>query len=544
MPLKVITSSTAAVAIVRVRINGSAALPFLVDTGASRSVLARSVARRLGISTSGSQRVQGVACSARAQGAVVSRWSVGNVQLPAERVEVVPLAVGGGQLAGLIGSDVLSKFGAIAINYASARLELGSPAIKLPASGTQTVALKVASGSGGVLTEAPISINGHGPFPFVVDSGAAASVIATSVATRLALPLRRTGAKVSGVACQAGTSTATVSRWSVGSLKLPGQKLIATKLTARMGTGFAGLLGSGTLRHFGVVELNYARQQLDLARHRRAPAGGVVRLRLRYRGQSVAAVVLVKIDGRGPFPFALDTGASRSVIDRRLARQLNLHSTGASARLSGVIATARAQLYALRGWSVGGIALPVEQIPALRLHSARAAPGHIDGLLGSNTLRHFGQITLEYSRHLLRLGRSASGANRGPAVPLNMISSAGAAQATVLVRIGGGGPYPFILDTGAGRSVLARPLAQRLGLRVLGSASVGGVNGASRAEVVAVRQWKLGSVRLPAARPVALPLAALGGGVVGLLGSDVLRHFRTITIEFRRGRLFLRRSSG
>jgi hypothetical protein len=46
-------------------------------------------------------------------------------------------------------------------------------------------------------------------------------------------------------------------------------------------------------------------------------------------GGSTLALVPVFIDGQGPFAFALDTGASHSVIDKDLAEQLGLPAAGA-----------------------------------------------------------------------------------------------------------------------------------------------------------------------------------------------------------------------
>ena len=47
----------------------------------------------------------------------------------------------------------------------------------------------------------------------------------------------------------------------------------------------------------------------------------------------VAESVNVCIDGRGPFPFVLDTGAGQSTIDAGLARRLHLPSAGSASLL-------------------------------------------------------------------------------------------------------------------------------------------------------------------------------------------------------------------
>src|SRR5215471_16231077 len=58
---------------------------------------------------------------------------------------------------------------------------------------------------------------------------------------------------------------------------------------------------------------------------------GQQRVRLRVitaKGRDTIALVPVFINGRGPYPFALDTGASQSLIDSGLARTLGLRKVG------------------------------------------------------------------------------------------------------------------------------------------------------------------------------------------------------------------------
>jgi hypothetical protein len=61
--------------------------------------------------------------------------------------------------------------------------------------------------------------------------------------------------------------------------------------------------------------------------------------------------------GQGPFPFALDTGASQSVVDLNVVQQLNIPITGDAGRASGVGGLVPAKLIRVDQWRVGDVPL-------------------------------------------------------------------------------------------------------------------------------------------------------------------------------------------
>ena len=66
-----------------------------------------------------------------------------------------------------------------------------------------------------------------------------------------------------------------------------------------------------------------------------------------------------------------------------------------------------------------------------------------------------------------------------------------------------------------------------------------GVTGGEKASIVAVRSWSVGGTRLPSEKVFSLPPADPGTGPIGLLGSDVLSHFRSIQVDYTKGLLIL-----
>lgn len=102
---------------------------------------------------------------------------------------------------------------------------------------------------------------------------------------------------------------------------------------------------------------------------------------------------------------------------------------------------------------------------------------------------------------------------------------------TVPVRIGTNGPYDFLIDTGAERTVLARGLAERLGLAPTGRATLMGVAGSVPVDLVDVAEVRLGSRSF---YDLSAPL--LDGthiGADGIIGLDGLQNQRLV-IDFRK----------
>ena len=133
-------------------------------------------------------------------------------------------------------------------------------------------------------------------------------------------------------------------------------------------------------------------------------------------------------------------------------------------------------------------------------------------------------------------------AGGGDRVPLTVSVVAGQVAETVDVCVGDDGPYPFIIDTGTGRSVIDAGLAHRLHLASAGAATeFAGVGCTGTARPVTVGNWSLDGVDLAAQQLSAATLPQMGGKdePVGLLGSDVLSRFGGVRIDFGAGALVL-----
>jgi predicted aspartyl protease len=132
------------------------------------------------------------------------------------------------------------------------------------------------------------------------------------------------------------------------------------------------------------------------------PKDLVVGLQVLKGRHQVLALVPVTINGKGPFTFALDTGAAQSLVDTALAKRLHATKAGSAGKIAGVNAVTKAGLVEVRSWKVGAVALPATTLVVTNLPSGNAYVG-LQGLLGSDMLSRFDVVTIDYKRKQLRL---------------------------------------------------------------------------------------------------------------------------------------------
>lgn len=131
-------------------------------------------------------------------------------------------------------------------------------------------------------------------------------------------------------------------------------------------------------------------------------------------GGSVLVLVPVMIDGKGPFRFALDTGASQTLLDSGLVAQLGLEVTGEVGPVTGIVGATTADEVVIESWSIGEVQLPAARAVGLEMTAGGAGAVEFRGLLGADILRRFKVITLDFDKGLLILGEYllASGYSR------------------------------------------------------------------------------------------------------------------------------------
>lgn len=119
---------------------------------------------------------------------------------------------------------------------------------------------------------------------------------------------------------------------------------------------------------------------------------------------------------------------------------------------------------------------------------------------------------------------------------------AGGAQPLILlpVEVNGEGPFEFILDTGAGTSLLSPELGQKLGIKVIGSKEGQSAGGAVSVSLAKVDSLAVGSTKVDDVDVGLVDLShvgrTIGAKIDGDLGYNFLKHFR-ITLDYVRSEI-------
>jgi hypothetical protein len=271
---------------------------------------------------------------------------------------------------------------------------------------------------------ANVCIDGKGPFPFVIDTGAQGTVLTTGLATRLGLPKIGPPVFIGGAGCSARAQVSRLTSWNVAGLPLQPEFVTYLKIPLFGGRGQPdGLLGSDVWSRFGAMRLDFARGSLTVAGPERPgpvrkitisrpSAAPVPAVLLRARPAVIAAMkvtsqlgstaitVKVRFGTQSPLVFAPDTGASQSAVDTRIARQAGLASANARVRQGTVCTVAAFPEVRTGPWSVAGHPLRPQVVGVTGLQRTTG----VAGLLGADQMSRFGSVIFDYAGGRLVLG--------------------------------------------------------------------------------------------------------------------------------------------
>jgi Aspartyl protease len=291
-------------------------------------------------------------------------------------------------------------------------------------------------------------------------------------------------------------------------------------------------------------------------------AGGVTTIPVtvsRRQGQ-VAAMANVCINGKGPFPFLIDTGADGSIVTASLASKVGLGAIGQPLEIGGADCTALAHSSRITKWNVAGLALQPQAITYLNV-PLFGQKGEPDGVIGSDVWSRFGAMRLDFRRGLITVPGPEHAAPSGetviggptaqpvpgsllhgrPAVtvPMRVDRQPAATGIMIQVRLGTHAPADFTPDTGASQSAVDSGVARQFGLRSLRShIRQSTVCTITSLPEVSSGAWSVAGHRLRSQALGSTGLVATTG-VAGLLGADQMSQFGSVIFDYSGGRLIL-----
>jgi len=141
------------------------------------------------------------------------------------------------------------------------------------------------------------------------------------------------------------------------------------------------------------------------------------------------------------------------------------------------------------------------------------------------------------------LARAATGTHLAPPPSPQTQNIQGAPDAqnrlTVDTYVNGKGPFSFVVDTGADRSVIAEDVAKDLGLRIGDDVIVQGIARALPAPAVELDSLRIGRISIDSLPMPVLPRSWLGAD--GYLGLDVIDR-QAVTFDFQNHKLTIQPS--
>jgi predicted aspartyl protease len=254
----------------------------------------------------------------------------------------------------------------------------------------------------------PVSVNGQGPFEFILDTGAGTSLLSPELAQRI-------GAKIIGAkeGQSAGgkvlVSLAKVDSLAVGETRRDDVDVGIVDLShigQAIGAKIDGDLGYNFFDRFQIT-IDYSNCEIRFddpkgVEYFSASARAEMPLRLANPAKPLI-LVDTYLNGRGPFQFAIDTGTSTTAIAPELATQLGVAGSPIGPATTGGsqvdVTAASLPSFAIGRAQVDNMAVVVADFFTVL---SQAVGAKLDGIVGYNFLRNY-KVVIDYPNEILRL---------------------------------------------------------------------------------------------------------------------------------------------
>ena len=239
----------------------------------------------------------------------------------------------------------------------------------------------------------PAYVNAKGPFDFVLDTGAAMSILTKDLADKIGVEGTEVKEALGAAGQRIEISLGKVDSLSIGESRARDVKVGIIKELPKC-IGALGALGYNYLKEF-VLTIDYESKLLTISSSREEtnqPRSNrtYVPLRLATPDRPIL-LVDVLVNGREINAFILDTGASQTVISPELAQRMGLSESTAADSIIGVGGVAQSSVALSITLSVGEAYLSNINVIVADIFSSlcRAVGAKFDGILGFNFLSRF-----------------------------------------------------------------------------------------------------------------------------------------------------------
>ncbi len=241
--------------------------------------------------------------------------------------------------------------------------------------------------------------------------------------------------------------------------------------------------------------------------------------------------VPVYVNGEGPYDFTLDTGAVKTTLSKTLSEKLGLKTYELPDRKMEGLAAMAAKVNSLQ---IGSDTFDDEEVMIIDFKSV--LPGCTDemgGVIGHTTLKHY-KMSINYPTQTLRLEPSSSVSTKDDSIrwsPFNYIKDTH--MVGIPVSINGQGPFEFVLDTGAGGTVITPKLANELELNLNPFDGIcRGIGGDAEGHLATLDQVSVGGVNVEEHPVIVIDMEKISPKCHlipdGILGYPFLKQFEFV----------------
>jgi len=247
----------------------------------------------------------------------------------------------------------------------------------------------------------------------------------------------------------------------------------------------------------------------------------------------------VMVNGKGPFRFVIDTGASRSTLAPHLARTLGLkHSVGRNVMLNGVTGALEVPTVAVDSLEIGALKFENQNLPVI----FTSIMGNADGILGVAGFQDQ-RIDVDFKRD-----RVSVLVSNGRRPHYSMVTARAARDVNGLMvvemRVGRRIKAKAVIDTGAERTLgnLALQTAMNKGRKkrqVVGAVVHGATPDIADGDVQEIKEARIGDLTLTNLEVIfadfhVFKLWGLHQQPAMLIGMDMLGVLDRLVIDYRR----------
>ena len=289
----------------------------------------------------------------------------------------------------------------------------------------------------------------------------------------------------------------------------------------------------GLLMTLTFLSLPLRAQAPDLTVKTIFAAGSESRFPIEFRQGMI--FVPVRLNGSRPLSFALDTGSTRMLVDRTLAKSLGLKPSGQGSLQGAGAGRIPIGFVPNVGLGFPGLESTGYEFSTADLQPLEASLGvNVDGILGYELFRRF-VVTIDYESKTLTLTlpKAFHSGESTQALPIEFRDKWAFVKGALVLPGPGTVEDSFLIDSGSGDAV-DHPIVMKLQSRTQTQSGIG-LGNAIQGATAHARSFQLGRYTL---QNPTVSCCGATDQTSKLIGNDVLKFF-TVTIDYPSARILV-----